>query len=146
MSKKQLIGIGVFVLLIAAIVGIKFLADNGISEEKIRGLTTVYVATGGGKEDFLADPDVLRILKKKYKVNVVFDSWSNGKTVLLPLIRESVGLGNQNVANAISNGDSSYSIHSNGVSKYDALFTSDQRFYDYYSYYGSNSFSNNFEN
>ena len=132
MSKKQLIGIGVFVVLIAAIVGIKFLADNGISEEKIRGLTTVYVATGGGKEDFLADPDVLRILKKKYKVNVVFDSWSNGKTVLLPLIRESVGLGNQNVANAISNGDSSYSIHSNGVSKYDALFTSDQRFYDYY--------------
>ena len=132
MSKKQLIGIGVFVVLIVAIVGIKFLADNGISEEKIRGLTTVYVATGGGKEDFLADPDVLRILKKKYKVNVVFDSWSNGKTVLLPLIRESVGLGNQNVASAISNGDSSYSIHSNGVSKYDALFTSDQRFYDYY--------------
>ena len=132
MNKKQIIGIGVFVLLIAAIVGIKFLTDNGLSEEKIRGLTTVYVATGGGKEDFLADPDVLKILKKKYKVNVVFDSWSNGKTVALPLIRESVGLGNQSIANAISNGDGSYTIHSNGVSTYDALFTSDQRFYDYY--------------
>ena len=90
------------------------------------------MATGGGKEDFLADEDVLRILRKKYKLEVVFDNWSNGKTVQLPLIRESVGLGNQNIANDIASGNTSYTIHSEGVSTYDALFTSDQRFYDYY--------------
>ena len=60
-------------------------------------LTTVYVATGGGKEDFLNDKEVVKILKKKYKLDVVFDTWSNGKTITKPLIRESVGLGNQSI-------------------------------------------------
>ncbi len=131
MNKKQIIGICIFVALVLVIIGFRFLfnSDGTISE---RGLTTIYVATGGGKEDFLADEDVQKILKKKYKLNVVFDNWSNGKTVALPLIRESVGLGNQGIANEISNGAGSYSIHSEGVSTYDALFTSDQRFYDYY--------------
>ena len=130
MNKKQIIGIVIFVVLVLGIVGFKLWQDNG--GESIGGLTTVYVATGGGKEDFLADEDVVRILKKKYKLNVVFDNWSNGKTVQLPLIRESVGLGDTSIANAISSGNSSYTIHSEGVSTYDALFTSDQRFYDYY--------------
>jgi len=131
MNKKQIIGICIFVALVLLIIGIRFLfnSDGTISE---RGLTTVYVATGGGKEDFLADEDVQKILKKKYKLNVVFDNWSNGKTVALPLIRESVGLGNQSIANEIAAGNSNYSIHSEGVTTYDALFTSDQRFYDYY--------------
>jgi len=130
MNKKQIIGIVIFVVLVLGIVGFKLWQDNG--GESIGGLTTVYVATGGGKEDFLADEDVVKILKKKYKLNVVFDNWSNGKTVQLPLIRESVGLGDTSIANAISSGNSSYTIHSEGVSTYDALFTSDQRFYDYY--------------
>ncbi len=131
MSKKQIIGIVIFVALVLVIIGVKFFT-GGNGDGNIRGLTTIYVATGGGKEDFLADEDVQKILKKKYKLNVVFDNWSNGKTVALPLIRESVGLGNQSIANSIAGGNTSYSIHSDGVSTYDALFTSDQRFYDYY--------------
>ena len=131
MNKKQIIGIIIFVVLVLSIIGIKaFTSKNG--EESLTGLTTVYVATGGGKEDFLADKDVLKILRKKYKLNVVFDNWSNGKTVQIPLIRESVGLGNETISSKISGGDNSYTIHSDGVSTYDALFTSDQRFYDYY--------------
>ena len=132
MNKKKIIGIIIFVVLILVIVGIKFIFNSDEGGINTRGLTTVYVATGGGKEDFLADEEVQKILRKKYKLNVVFDSWSNGKTVQLPLIRESVGLGNQNIANDIASGNTSYTIHSDGVSTYDALFTSDQRFYDYY--------------
>ncbi len=133
MNKKTIFGIIIFIVLILVIVGIKVLMDNNNS--KIFGnLTTVYVATGGGKEDFLADSDVQKILKKKYHLNVVFDTWSNGKTIVKPLIRESVGLGNQNIINRINNGES-FSVQSEGVSKYDALFTSDQRFYDYYKLY-----------
>ena len=130
MNKKQIIGIGIFVALVLVIIGIKAISDS-TGGEGIGGLTTVYVATGGGKEDFLADKDVQKILHRKYKVNPVFDSWSNGKTVQLPLIRESVGLGNSSIVNKIGSGEA-FSINSNGVSKYDALFTSDQRFYDYY--------------
>ena len=128
MSKKQITGILIFVLLIGVILGIKFLGDKK-SEDK--SLKTIYVATGGGKEDFLADPEVNKILKEKYKLNVVYDSWSNGKTVLWPLIREQVGLGNSDIVSRIADGVK-YTINSQDVSKYDALFTSDQRFYDYY--------------
>ena len=128
MSKKQVIGILIFLLLIGLIVGIKKFSSK---EEDYSGLTTVYVATGGGKEDFLADPEVNKILREKYDLNVIYDSWSNGKTVLWPLIREQVGQGDQTIAEDILTGQS-YNISSQGVSKYDALFTSDQRFYDYY--------------
>ena len=132
MNKKQIIGIGIFVALVLLIIGLKVFSSNPDNPNSTRGLTTVYVATGGGKEDFLADEDVQKILRKKYKLNVVFDNWSNGKTVLWPLIREQVGLGNSAVAEKIANGDTSYNIHSTDATKYDALFTSDQRFYDYY--------------
>ena len=127
MNKKQIIGIVIFVLLIGLIIGIKTFSEGRDDSQ----LTTIYVATGGGKEDFLGDPDVNKILKEKYKLNVVYDTWSNGKTVLWPLIREQVGLGNESIVSRISNGEK-FSITSDGVSKYDALFTSDQRFYDYY--------------
>ena len=129
-NKKAIIGIIIFVVLIIAIILFKNLSDND-GNIKFKNLTNVYVATGGGKEDFLADKDVQEILKKKYNLNVTFDTWSNGKTITLPLIRESVGLGDQYIASRISEGDT-YTIQSEGVSKYDALFTSDQRFYDYY--------------
>ncbi len=108
-NKKQIIGIAIFVGLILIIIGIKIV--NNINEEKLfldSSLKTVYVATGGGKEDFLADEDVIRIMQEKYKLNVVYDSWSNGKLVINPLVRED------------------------GYTKYDAMFSSDQRFYDYY--------------
>lgn len=127
MDKKKWIGIGVFIILILVIIGIKaFTSSNTLSN-----LTTIYVATGGGKEDFLSDEKVQEILKKKYKLNVVFDTWSNGKTITKPLIREAVGLGNESIINKINNGEN-ITINTSGVSKYDALFTSDQRFYDYY--------------
>ena len=69
MDKKKIIGISIFIFLILLIVGINtFSNDKGFTN-----LKTVYVATGGGKEDFLADEEVLKILKKKYKLNVIFD-------------------------------------------------------------------------
>lgn len=127
MDKKKVIGISIFIFLILLIVGINILSnDKGFTN-----LKTVYVATGGGKEDFLADEEVLKILKKKYKLNVIFDTWGNGKTITKPLIRESVNLGNESIIKRIQNNED-ISINTSGVSKYDALFTSDQRFYDYY--------------
>ena len=126
---KKYIGIGIFVLLIGLIVGIKFIGDK--NDGGSTNITTIYVATGGGKEDFIADSEVADILLKKYKIKVVYDNWSNGKTITKPLIRESVNLGNSDVIDKIKNGEN-ISINSADVSKYDALFTSDQRFYDYY--------------
>ena len=131
MNKKTIIGIIIFVLLIGAIIVIKNISDNNTDSILSGKLTTVYVATGGGKEDFLNDKDVIKILRNKYKLNVVFDTWSNGKTITKPLIREAVGLGNQDIVQRMSDGEE-FTIHSEGVTKYDALFTSDQRFYDYY--------------
>ena len=130
MNKKQIAGIVIFAVIVLGIIGYK-LFSSGDGDEKIAGLTTVYVATGGGKEDFLADEEVQKILKKKYKLNVIYDTWSNGKTVLWPLIRERVGYGDSSIVNKIESG-TEVTINTPGVSKYDALFTSDQRFYDYY--------------
>lgn len=127
MEKKKIIGIGIFVLLILLIIGIKVFSNKNIDSN----LTTIYVATGGGKEDFLKDEEVQKIFREKYKINVVFDTWSNGKTVTKSLIRESINLGNEKIINSIKNG-SNVTINTSDVTKYDALFTSDQRFYDYY--------------
>ena len=128
MNKKQIVGIVIFVLLILIIVGIKVFSNSNNNNGVIipKNLTTVYVATGGGKEDFISDEDIIKIMQKKYKLDVVYDNWSNGKTVKLPLVRESVDLGNKYADK------NNLSINSNDVTKYDALFTSDQRFYDYY--------------
>ena len=118
-NKKLFLGIGIFIVLIVAIILIKNLGTKTDSPEDVKGLTTVYVATGGGKEDFLQDEDVVNVLRKKYKLNVIFDTWSNGKTITKPLIREAVGLGNQNIINDLNNGIE-YTVQSEGVSKYDA--------------------------
>ena len=121
MNKKQIIGIVIFVVIILGVIGYKLISSGDIVDTNAK---TIYVATGGGKEDFLADEKVNQIFRKKYKIEPVFDTWSNGKTVKIPLIRESIGLGN---------GDATgLTVRSEGASKYDALFTSDQRFYDYY--------------
>lgn len=130
-NKKSIIGIIIFIVLILIIIGIKMFGDSNGPGIIGGNLKNVYVATGGGKEDFLADKDVQKILRNKYKLNVTFDTWSNGKTITKPLIREAVGLGNQSIINSMNEGVE-YTIQSEGVSKYDALFTSDQRFYDYY--------------
>ena len=107
-NKKQLLGIIIFVVLVLIIIGIGYASKKKDGSDGLSNLTTVYVATGGGKEDFIADEDVVRIMREKYKLNVVYDSWSNGKLIKNELVRED------------------------GVTKYDAMFTSDQRFYDYY--------------
>ena len=106
-NKSKIIGIIIFILLIAAIIVIKFITDKDTSAND-KNLTTVYVATGGGKESFIADEDVVKIMREKYGLNIVYDTWSNGKLIKNPLVREDK------------------------VTKYDAMFTSDQRFYDYY--------------
>ena len=127
MNKKRIIGIVIFIILILGII----LYKNFGSEVLNANLKTIYVATGGGKEDFLKDEEVLEILRKEYKINVVFDTWSNSKTISKPLIRETIGLGNQDIISRMENGES-FTINSPGVTKYDALFTSDIRYYDYY--------------
>lgn len=104
--KEVCIGLGILVILVLIIIGIKFFSTNGESIIE-SNLKTVYVATGGGKENFLADDEVNKIMKKKYGLNVIYDSWSNGKLIKNPLVRED-------------------------GTKYDVMFCSDQRFYDYY--------------
>ena len=69
MNKKRIIGIVIFIVLILGIVLFKQFGSN-ISDI---GLTTIYVATGGGKENFIEDEEILDILRKEYKINVVFD-------------------------------------------------------------------------
>ena len=127
MSKKQIVGVVLLIVLILLIIGYKNFGKEVLNSN----LTTIYVATGGGKEDFLKDEEVLEILRKEYKINVVFDTWSNSKTISQPLIRETIGLGNQDIINRMENGEK-FTINSAGVTKYDALFTSDIRYYDYY--------------
>jgi len=109
LSKKQILGVVIFIILILAIVAIGFLKNkNNDSSFLGKDLTTVYVATGGGKEAFIEDEDVVGIMQEKYGLNVVYDNWSNGKLIVNPLVRED------------------------GITKYNAMFSSDQRFYDYY--------------
>ena len=136
-SKKEIfIGLGILLVLIAAIIGIKMFTDkkneDSNNPEAYSNLTQVYIATGGGKENFIGDEEVNKIIREKYKINPVYDSWSNGKTVLWPLIRESVGKGDSSIASQLNSNHFAYNISSPGVSKYDVLFTSDQRFYDYF--------------
>ena len=109
MNKKQIIGILIFIILILAIIGIGVFNNKKKDNIALNSqLTDVYVATGGGKENFIADSDVVNIMQEKYKLNVIYDTWSNGKLIKNLLVRED------------------------GTTKYDAMFSSDQRFYDYY--------------
>ena len=107
--KEVFIAIGIFVLIILVAICAKYYMDNKPVEGQIdlSTLKKVYVATGGGKEDFLADEQVVRLLQQKYGLDVVYDSWSNGKMIVNPLKRKD-------------------------GSDYDLMFCSDQRFYDYY--------------
>ena len=111
---KKIVGVIIFVLLIALIIGLNYFKTK--KEENVNivagiikdeDLKTVTIATGGGKEDLLADEKVNEIIRTKYGLNPIYDSWSNGKLVVNPLVRED-------------------------DSKYDVMFCSDQRFYDYY--------------
>ena len=109
MDKKKIIGILIFVVLVIVLVLVKVFNNNSENANLLEGknLKQVFVATGGGKEDFIADKEVVEILQNEYNLDVVYDSWSNGKMIVNDLVRE------------------------NGAS-YDLMFCSDQRFYDYY--------------
>ncbi len=97
---EKIIGVVILFVIILVVVLLKNSFVVGHYEK-------VYGAVGGGKEDFLQDKDFLSILNKKYKIDYVGDTWSNGKTVREPLVRQD-------------------------GSDYDFVFFSDQRFYDYY--------------
>ncbi len=105
-KKQAILGLAILIVLIIVIVAVTTLKNNkdGISDSNLK---QVFVATGGGKENFLADEEVNNIMKQKYGLKVTYDSWSNGKIVKDPLLRKD-------------------------GSKYDAMFCSDQRFYDYF--------------
>ena len=111
MNKKRVIGIIIFIVIIVGVIAGKKIMDKEVENDELlsnnKNLTDVYVATGGGKEGFIADEDIVKIMEDEYGLNVVYDNWSNGKLIVNDLIRED-------------------------GSKYDAMFPSDQRFYDYY--------------
>lgn len=99
---EKIVGIGIVLVVIIVAIVIK----NGWNGGNPK-VETVRVATGGGKEAFMADEDVNKIMKKKYGIEISSDSWSNGKLVKDPVVDKE-------------------------NKKYDAIFFSDERFYDYY--------------
>lgn len=121
-KKEKIIGAVILLVVIIFIILIKGFVDtrNG------KNLTVIYGAVGGGKEDFLADKKFNDILKNKYHIKFVGDSWGNGSTIVKPLVRESVHYGNTSLP------ESSLSVNNNSCSKYDLLFTSDERYLNYY--------------
>ena len=111
LKKEQIVGIGIFVAIILILIGVKLASNsknNATNGTENLNLKDVFIATGGGKENFISDEEVTSIMQKKYGLNVVYDTWSNGKLIKNLLVRED------------------------GQTKYDAMFCSDQRFYDYY--------------
>ena len=97
---EKIIGIAILVLVIVIVVAVKGCSNKFNTIE-------VYGAVGGGKEDLLADEEINKIFAEEYGVSFITDTWSNGKTVKVPVVRED-------------------------GSNYDLIFFSDQRFYDYY--------------
>ena len=121
-KKEKIIGIAILVVVIVLVVIIKGVFDS----HSDKNLTVVYGAVGGGKEDFIADEEFNKILKEQYHIKFVADSWGNGSTVSKPLVRETVHYGNTSLP------ESSLSVNNNECSKYDLLFTSDERYLTYY--------------
>ena len=121
-KKEKIIGISILLVVIIAVVVIKGVIDS----KSDKNLTVIYGAVGGGKEDFLADERFNQILKDKYRIKFVNDSWGNGSTIRKPLVRETVHYGNTSLP------ESSLSVNNEACSKYDLLFTSDERYLTYY--------------
>lgn len=110
-TKKLLIGVVVFVAIVAlGILASRFFLRKDPQQELISRASVIHGAVGGGKENFLADPEVNRILLNDYGLIVKNDAWSNGKLIKEPL-----------------------EYTENGTAKpYDFVFFSDQRYYEYY--------------
>lgn len=101
-TTEKVIGLVIVVVVVIAVVVVKNVFNGGNHKVDV-----VRVAAGGGKEAFMADEEVKKIFSKDYGIEVSADSWSNGKLVSVPVVDSK---------NA----------------KYDAIFFSDERFYDYY--------------
>ena len=54
-NKKTILGVAIFIILILIIIGFKVFSDKNGESNNLANLKTVYVATGGGKEDFIAE-------------------------------------------------------------------------------------------
>lgn len=96
-----------FITIVVVIIAIVFINLFGGSSKVSSKHIEVYGAIGGGKENFMADEDIKKIMADKYGIEVVGDTWSNGKTVTKELVRED-------------------------GTKYDFAFFSDQRYYEEY--------------
>lgn len=99
---SKIIGIVILVIIIVLVIVIK-----NKNTDEYGDAIEVYGAIGGGKENLLADKEINDIFAKKYGFKLVQDSWSNGKTVKVPVLRD------------------------NG-SMYDLIFFSDERYYNEY--------------
>ncbi len=105
---KSFLIIGIVILALIVIGAIAAGKQKGGSQPSVK-TKKVYVAMGGGKEGFIKDEEVKTIMAQKYGIEVISDSWSNNK-----LIADGVKLEREN------------------GTPYDAVFFSDQRFYDYF--------------
>lgn len=105
---KTYLAVGVTVLALVVIGFIYAGKSKGVVKMP-KNTDKVYVAMGGGKEGFIKDEEVQMIMAQKYGIELVSDSWSNNKLVVsdVKLVRED-------------------------GKPYDAVFFSDQRFYDYF--------------
>lgn len=99
---EKIIGAVIIIAVILIVIVVKNSFNGG---NKL--IDVVHVATGGGKEAFMADEEVNKIFEKDYGIKIKSDSWSNGKLVSTPVVDQE-------------------------NKKYDAIFFSDERFYDYY--------------
>lgn len=109
MNKKLTPLIGVTVIALAVIIVIAIGKKEITPDTPSVKTDKVYVAMGGGKEGFIQDEEVIKIMEQRYNIELVPDSWSNGK-----LIADGVKLTRED------------------GTPYDAVFFSDQRFYDYF--------------
>lgn len=106
--KKYLV-IGVSILAVMVIAFINAGKNKGAINSPGKHADTVYIAMGGGKEGFIKDEEVIAIMAERYNIKVVSESWSNNKLV-----------------------DPDVKLEREGEKPYDAVFFSDQRFYDYF--------------
>ena len=77
--------IGSVIILTVVISAVLFKNKGSFSKNTV----DVYAAVGGGKEDLLADSEINKVFDNKYHFKLVNDTWSNGKTVKIPVLREN---------------------------------------------------------
>ena len=84
---QRLVGVLILVFLVVLVCIVVGLRESDNPE--IKNAIEIYGAVGGGKENLLDDEQFKSILNQRYGINVVNDSWSNGKLVINPVIREN---------------------------------------------------------